>query len=383
MSGIMVSDDRKQEIWSAYANHKPLRVPVRLSTNPRIVLLDPAVNLNGYTFEQAAKDPYVHVRVNLEHQLYVRTVLNQFTDGPTSLPERWTVGLAVYNVYEAAFLGAEVRYPPEQVPDTEPFLTDATKHAIFEVDIANPLDSPFAKDRLTFWREMRKVCDGMTFEGRPVELAPWTSLGTDGPLTVACNVRGAGEFLTDMIEDEAYADRLLDFVTRAVIERRRAFREYWDKDMAMPASCADDSCALISEPMYRQRILRHHRRIYESGDPVGVRSMHMCGDATHLFPTLTSELRVRSFDTGFPVNHGKLRRELGDNVEIFGGPEVALLLSGTPDEVFTRTRDILQSGVMKGGRFILREGNNLPPCCPLTNLQALYEACLAYGRYDT
>jgi len=88
-----------------------------------------------------------------------------------------------------------------------------------------------------------------------------------------------------------------------------------------------------------------------------------------------------SFDTGFPVDHGGLRRELGPDVEILGGPEAPLLRGGTAEEVYARTRDILRSGVMDGGRFVLREANNLPPCCPEANLDAMYRACLEHGVY--
>ena len=60
---------------------------------------------------------------------------------------------------------------------------------------------------------------------------------------------------------------------------------------------------------------------------------------------------------------------------------MSLLLGGTPDAVYAATRDILQSGVKEGGRFILREGNNLPPRTPPANLEAMYRAALDYGRY--
>jgi len=36
---------------------------------------------------------------------------------------------------------------------------------------------------------------------------------------------------------------------------------------------------------------------------------------------------------------------------------------------------------MDGGRFVLREGNNLAPCTPLENIEAMYEAGKLYGRY--
>jgi uroporphyrinogen-III decarboxylase len=70
---------------------------------------------------------------------------------------------------------------------------------------------------------------------------------------------------------------------------------------------------------------------------------------------------------------------LGEGVEISGVPEVALLLHGSAEQVYERTKKILLSGVKRGGRFILREANNLPPCCPDENLSAMYRACLDHG----
>jgi uroporphyrinogen-III decarboxylase len=60
---------------------------------------------------------------------------------------------------------------------------------------------------------------------------------------------------------------------------------------------------------------------------------------------------------------------------------VELLANGTPEACAAAARKILQSGVMAGGRFILQEGNNLPPNVPLANLRAVYETCLEYGQY--
>jgi uroporphyrinogen-III decarboxylase len=42
---------------------------------------------------------------------------------------------------------------------------------------------------------------------------------------------------------------------------------------------------------------------------------------------------------------------------------------------------ILQSGVMEGGKFILREGNNLAPSTPLENLWTMYDTGKEYGQY--
>lgn len=380
MAARTVSNDEKAAVWEAYRRGQPVRVPVQLGTNPRIVVLNPQLN-PGFSFEQAAQDPEAHVEVVLRYQHYLHTVLNHCTDAPTGLPDVWPVNLYTYNVYEAALLGAKVVYTSNSVPATEPWLDEANKEAVFDLPINRPLELPFIRDRLAFWHEMKRVCAGRTFEGRPVQLMPWALTGTDGPVTVACNLRGDA-FLEDLIADPEYADRLLTFVTRAAIERRRAFQQYWGEQIGRGNGMADDACLMVSPRMYEQRVLPHHRRFYEAVDHRLPRSMHLCGDAGHLLPMIHVQLGVNSFDTGFPIDHGALREQLGPDVELLGGPRIALLLSGSTEQVYRETKRILHSGVTEGGRFVLREGNNLPPCCPLENLEAMYAACLEHGWYD-
>jgi uroporphyrinogen-III decarboxylase len=48
--------------------------------------------------------------------------------------------------------------------------------------------------------------------------------------------------------------------------------------------------------------------------------------------------------------------------------------------VRTEVQRILGSGIRYGGRFILRQANNMPPGVPLANLQAMYDAVKEFGR---
>ncbi len=381
MAFVTPTDQEKREVWEAYRAGKPTRTPVQLATNPRVFLLDPQWNTEGWTFEQAAHDPETMVRAHLRYQLQRRTFFNHYTDDPTSLPDVWPVALSAYNVYEAAIFGAEIDYSPDQVPDTiPPFADEDRKEEIFELDIEHPLERGFCKRYLDFWDEMEKVCEGLEFEGRPVELQPWALTGTDGPVTVGCNLRGA-DFLMDLAGDPDYADRLMAFVVRAANIRRRAFEEYWGDKIGRGNGLADDSIAMLSVEMYREQVMAHHRAFYEDVERDRTRAIHLCGDAQRFFPIFRHEFGAKTFDTGFPVDHGKLREQLGPEAEIGGGPEVALLLNGTSNDVHERTGDILESGIRAGGRFILKEANNLPPRCPAENLQAMYEACLDHGRF--
>ena len=49
-------------------------------------------------------------------------------------------------------------------------------------------------------------------------------------------------------------------------------------------------------------------------------------------------------------------------------------MNATPQQVRDEVRRILTGGVLAGGRFVLREGNNLAPHTPLANTEALYHA---------
>jgi len=146
---------------------------------------------------------------------------------------------------------------------------------------------------------------------------------------------------------------------------------------------ADDSIALLSVARYREHILPYHRRLVAEFSDGGPTSIHLCGDATRHFPLIRDELNVRSFDTGFPVDFGALRAALGPEVQILGGPSIMELKAGPADAVRRRVAEICSSGVMEGGRFVLREGNNLAPRTPVEHVEAMYEAALLHGGYPS
>jgi len=138
---------------------------------------------------------------------------------------------------------------------------------------------------------------------------------------------------------------------------------------------------MLSPAHYREFVLPYHKRLVDRFGPEGPNSIHLCGDATRHFKVIRDELKAMSFDTGFPVNHEWLREELGPEVTIYGGPHVELLLRGPVAAIVAETRRILESGVTEGGKFVLREGNNLAPHTPPEHVRAMYEACREFGRY--
>jgi hypothetical protein len=361
-------------VWDAYCGRQPVRVPVIFGINPRYTMFDHPANPRRFTFEQFFNDPQVMLERQLEHQEWVR--LNVPQDAEMGLPrEGWDVAVSFQNSYEAAWFGCELRYCSDQVPDTAPLLSDNDrKMQLFDHGIPDPFTGGLMRRNWEFYDYFQqKQAEGWTWKGLPIRRVTPCGLGTDGPLTVACNLRGATEFMADLAADAGYAEQLLDLITEATIQRIQAYR----RKLGEPPTThgwgfADDSIQLISSRMYAARILPFHRRLIEAFSDGGPISIHLCGNSTRHFRLLCDTLHVRSFDTGFPVDFRWVREQVGPDVEILGGPPVSFLQSATPDQVRAEVTRILDSGVTIGGRFILREANNLPPGVPLENLKAMY-----------
>ncbi|HUU58676.1 MAG TPA: uroporphyrinogen decarboxylase family protein [Phycisphaerae bacterium] len=377
----MVSNEDKERVWAAHRDRRPIRVPVALSANPRVVILDPQWNPGGVTFEDYFTDADALVEAQLRFMDYRHEYLHRYCDSPVGTPEKWEFYVDNLNSYDSLYFGCPIHFRDGQIPDTTPILAGADKDRIFEFDLQRPMENLFIKDLLRRYEELVTAAKKRSRPGIELTVRP-PLLGFDGHLTIATCLRG-GEIFSDFYDDPDYVRRLLEFIHRAVAIRNRALHERFGVKAFDGNSgwFADDSVQLISSETYREFMLPLHRRWYAQWSVEGPHSIHLCGDVERLLPIIHRELNVRSFDTGFPVDHGRLRRALGPDVQIQGGPEVDLLLRGTPQRVHDRTREILQSGIMAGGRFILQEANNLPPCCPEENLAAMYDCCLEHGNY--
>ncbi len=375
-------NEEVQQVMDSYHAGDPIRTPVLFSHNPRFTMWMPEVNTRRIEFKQYVMDPMVMIDRQLEHFHWALHHIRH--DVQMGLPDAWTVYVDFQNTYDAAWYGCPVRFRPGQVPDTEPILTDDNKRMLFDKGLPDPFGGEWMERNWQYYELFTQLKEqGWRYADRPIGAVVPTAMGTDGPVTVCCNLRGATEFMTDLLDDPEYAEELLHYVTEASIARIRAYRKRLGQpELAATFGLADDSIELLSLSMYREVIAPYHRRLKEAlAEPGCTSFVHLCGDVQRLLPAVRDELNVASFDTGFPLDHGRLRRELGPDVEVWGGPSVPILQHATPDECFREAARILHSGILEGKRFILREGNNLAPNTPLDNLNAVYEAAKTAGRY--
>jgi len=366
-------------LWDAFPAGKATRVPIVLGTNPRYFMLNADANPTGVEFRQYTENPDLMFDTLLRYQRWSR--FNLLQDAELGWPERWSIEPNFQNYYEAAFFGCTVEYFAGQVPDTQPEFADAPER-VMEQGLPEPFTG-FGAQAREYFEHFRRRAERETFLDRPITIT--TPLcGTDGVMTVACNLFGPSFVCEAMASEPARLHKLFEFITEATIRRMTAWRKLGG--LPVPTAgfgFADDSVAMISTAMYRDHVLPYHRRLCDAfSTPTQLRGIHLCGDATRLFRTIRDELNVQVFDTGFPVDFGGLRQELGPLVRLQGGPHVELLRTATPAAIRAEVQRILQTGVLAGRRFVLREGNNLAPATPLENTEALYQAGREFGKFQ-
>jgi uroporphyrinogen-III decarboxylase len=309
------------------------------------------------------------------------SAFNLLQDLELGVPQAWHLFPDFQNYSEAAWFGCPVEYIDGQVPDTRPVFESEPEH-VMQKGLPDPFGPGMGARALQYYEHFKDRATRETYLDRPIIVDP-PMCGTDGPFTVACNLFGPEFICSAMLESPDRFHRLLDFITEATIHRMVA----WRKLAGIPVpqddfGFADDSIALIGTASYRDHVLPYHRKLCDALATTAPRSIHLCGDATRHFERIRNDLNVRSFDTGFPVDFGQLRRQLGPDVRIQGGPHVALMLHGSPSQIRQEVRRIMRSGVLEGRRFVLREGNNLAPHTPLQNCEAMYHAGREFGRFD-
>lgn len=381
-------NEEAQAVWAAYRAGKPTRVPVTLWADARFFMLNEEINPGErVSFHDYSEDPLVMMDFQLRAAEWRALHIAPHCDDQAGLPEKFAVTVDLQRYFDAAYFGAPVEYRSGQMPDTRPILAGDHKNLLFDAGLPDPLTGGIFAKAHRFCEEMsQRTQAGLTYLGRPVEFdptAPFSSLfGTDGPLTIATNLRGT-ELYEDFYSDPEYVHSLLDFITEGTIARFHAQRRFFGLPEKTPTwSYADDAVQMISTAMVRDFVIPAHLKLKEALTTASRISIHLCGNATRHFKLFRDALGVYSFDTGFPIDFSWVRQELGPEVEIVGGPRITTLLQGTADQVEAETCRILASGIREGGRFVLREANDLAPGTPIQNLAAMYETARTRGSYS-
>jgi len=382
-------NEEVKKVMSAFDSGNPYRVPVIINGSITNYIFNRDLNTKGYTFENYFNDPDVQISAQLEYQKWKR--FNVLCDMQMGYPAKaWSVYVDFQNSFDAAWFGCPIKYIKSYVPDTVGILEN-DRESLYDMPETIRFDNALMSRSIEFFEYMHGACKDLSYCGLPVK-APDTITGenTDGIFTLAAKIRGMENILTDMLLDEDYYNDLMSYLTRNIINRIKKLKEYrWEKhpdskDKGIYRSkifFADDSISMISLEQYKKYVYPYHKLFFDEFSDGSKNIMHLCGDATRHFKFIKDNLNIGTFDTGFPVDHGQLREDLGRDVIIQGGPTVMMLKDGSFEEIDTEVKRICESGVMEGGKFILIAANNLAPCTPCENISQMYRSAKKYGVY--
>ncbi|MGI6640541.1 MAG: uroporphyrinogen decarboxylase family protein [Limnochordia bacterium] len=367
-----------QYLWEEFHRGNPSRVPVLFMMNPRLLLMDPAMS-EGVSFADYFADPQIMLETQLRFHKWRR--LSVWADWEMGLPkDRWDVVVVDYqNTGEGAWFGCDIDFTGG-MPRCVPFLQD--KRELLHLEIEDPILGRCPQIWEAYQHINGRVAQGWEYEGAALSDVASPFAGTDGPFTVAVQMRGATEVCMDLYEDPGFVHDLLDFITTQTIRRILAWGKATGHSYPVEGwYFADDCIQYLSLGHYREFVLPYHKRLVEALSR-GKNKIHLCGKVQHLLPTVRDELDIDLFNLGYPTDMGKLRKDLGPDVELQGNISPMLLYSGSPEAIVEAAKTLLESGVTEGRRFLLCDGHNIVPHTPLENLAAMYEAGKRYGRYS-
>ena len=145
---------------------------------------------------------------------------------------------------------------------------------------------------------------------------------------------------------------------------------------------------LMSEATFRRFFAPHLKRLSDLGHDYGLKvMMHCCGGFAPLIPAMI-ESGLDGLQALQPSARGmepaELKAAFGDKILMNGCIDTQfVLIQGTPDQVRTKTREILDV-MMPGGGYVASPSHDyVLPETPLENLIALYETVQEHGRYPT
>ena len=377
-------NEEVRRVWKTFEAGEPVRIPMIAGISARYFVLNPRTNPKKISFQEYTENPDLMFEMQAEFDREKR--FHIMGDHIMGYPEEeggWLVCIDFQNYFEAAWFGCEVKFPKNEVPFAVPLLDEDNREMLFEKGIPDPFEGINAVGREYYERFLERK-KNYVLEGYPVKYIGTPFECTDGPFTLACELLGAGEACTLLYEEPEYMQKLLDYITESVIQRIKAWRKYLGHpEISDTFNFADDSVMLLSKEMYKEFVLPYHRKLLEGVATMKQPGMvHLCGDSTRHFKTIAQELNINAFDTGYPVKHGELVRELGSDIRIQGGPEVELLRTGTKEQIQQEAKRIIEEVKPYTKKFVLRDANNIAPYTPLENIAALYEAARLYGSFE-
>ncbi|MFZ5430421.1 MAG: uroporphyrinogen decarboxylase family protein [Bacteroidota bacterium] len=271
------------------------------------------------------------------------------------------VGLISDPYRETSAFGAKITFPDEEVPRRENIIVQSIED-VERLRIPDVYKAERTLDRIKGAELFQKELKGS------VPVIGWI----EGPLAEACDLAGVSEMLIRLMMDPDFCNFLMDKCMVTAKEFALA---------QIRAGCdiigmGDAICSQIDADTYdtfvRDRHIEIINFIHENGGRV---KLHICGDITHLLPSV-AQLKTDILDLDHMVDMHHARQIVGPEPVLCGNINPVMVQDLTADEVGLRVSDMIRS--MTGQRYILSAGCEITVNTPPENLLAMSRAAKAY-----
>ncbi len=187
-----------------------------------------------------------------------------------------------------------------------------------------------------------------------------------GPLNIASFLLGTTEFLTGLLTDPENSHRLLEVVTRFIVDWLQYQKEAFPSIEGI--LILDDLVGFIGEDECREYAVPYLKRIFHSFDST-LNFFHNDAEGLVSAPYL-QEIGVHLFNFSFKHDMKEIRQLVGSEVALMGNlPPRDVLANGTPQQVCEETRKMVREFGDKR-RVIWSCGGGMPPNVSSENIWA-------------
>lgn len=368
----------RQRLQAAIERRIPDRVPLDLGSS-----------ITGLTRVAASK---LCRLLGIEEELKVIVKPLQLVEPPEELLER----LCIDTRYVRPFFPHQGGLEEEYV-DEWGIRRRLSSNGLYYDIVEHPLKEGTLKEIERFsWPEPRRK---EVFQGLE-ERAKYLYLHTDyavigDPLTPALfepawYLRGMENFLVDLVQNRAYAERLLDTLLEFQIQ---FFDEFLSRvgGYIQVVMLGDDlgtqRAPLLSPKLYREIIKPRHKRLFEfikSRTDAKI-FLHSCGAIKPFIPDLIDagvEILNPLQPLAWGMEHSELKKEYGDILCFWGGIDIQNALRGSLQEVILEVERRI--GILgRGGGYVLAPAHNIQPDVPPENVVGMFGRAAEIGRYKT
>lgn len=202
----------------------------------------------------------------------------------------------------------------------------------------------------------------------------------------ACSVVGVERFLKWLIKKPDLAHYLIRTFTDWSLTRLPKQSERLGTDGVLGFSGSPTSSnQLISPKQFEEFVLPSYKEVQEKLKVLGYKTtyVHICGEHNENLPYWSQ------IDFGDPgiigVGHEvklETAAQYFPNDIILGNLEPAIVQTGTPEEVYEATREVVEQGKKIEGGYIFSTGCDLPPKSPIENVRMMTKAVNDFGWYN-